>query len=291
MSNKVLVIGAVNIDIFAKSDKDYVLEDSNVAKISLGFGGVGGNIATNLSILNQEVSFLSAFSNDILGNLARSRYQDLQIDIKESLISDTSNASVYLGIMDKHNDLFLGLNDMTLIHELTIEYLNSKVDYINSFDYIVLDTNFEKETLAYFFKNHSHKHLFIDAVSAEKVVKLKDFLPFISTLKCNKIELNALSDQPTVSRQIHDLLRRGVKELLVTDKDNPVIYASNETVEEFPVTSCNEIVNATGAGDAFLSGYIKGFINNQSLESRILEGMTLARKTLQVNSSTIEKGE
>ena len=42
MLNKVLVIGAVNIDIFASTDKPYVLEDSNPATISLGFGGVGG---------------------------------------------------------------------------------------------------------------------------------------------------------------------------------------------------------------------------------------------------------
>jgi len=57
--NRILVIGAQNIDIFAKTKEDYTLRDSNVAQITLAYGGVGRNITENIKRLGNDVSFLN----------------------------------------------------------------------------------------------------------------------------------------------------------------------------------------------------------------------------------------
>ncbi|AIO19033.1 Pseudouridine kinase [Candidatus Izimaplasma bacterium HR1] len=291
MSNKVLVIGAVNIDIFANTEEKYVLEDSNLAKITLGFGGVGGNIATNLNTLNLEVSFITAFSSDLLGNMLYNHYQKLGIDTSNAYTSLDSNSSVYLGVLDELNDLYLGLNDMSIIKEMDRTFLQTKHDYINQFEYIVIDNNLAKETLEYLLKTYQNKTLILDAVSAKKVVKLQSLLKYISVLKVNQIELDVLSKEDTTINQINDLLKQGVKELLVTNKQNPVFYASNDYTEKYETIPCNNIVNATGAGDAFISGYIQALINQKPIAERILNANTLANKTLQSTISTIEKSD
>ncbi len=289
MSNKILVIGAVNIDIFTNTDKPYTLEDSNLANISLGFGGVGGNIATNLNTLGLNVSFITAFSNDLLGIFLKNHYHKSGIETIESLNSKSKNSSVYLGIMDQDKDLFLGLNDMAIINDLNIDFLTQKQQYIESFEYIVIDNNLNQETLNYLLTTYNHKTIMMDAVSAKKVIKLKGLLNNISVLKVNQIELNVLSQETDIKLQIKSLLNQGLKEIIVTNKDKPVYYGKEDVIKVFTTYNCDNIVNATGAGDAFISGYAYGVVNKMDLNNRIDQAMKLANQTLQVKTSTIEK--
>lgn len=291
MSNKVLVIGAVNIDIFASTNEEYTLEDSNVSKINLGFGGVGGNMATNLNTLGLDVSFITAFSSDILGNTVYNHYQKLGINTEHSLQSIENNSSIYLGVLDKENDLFLGLNDMDIIKELDENFLKEKHDFINSFEFIVIDNNLTEETLEYLLKTYQHKTLIMDAVSAKKVVKLQKLLQYISVLKVNQIELNVLSSKDTIEGKINDLLSKGVKELLVTNKQEDVYYGSSEGISVFTVTPVDNIVNATGAGDAFISGFTEQLIKGEPVKQRIEKANYLAKRTLSSKTSTIEKSD
>ena len=289
--NKVLVIGAVNIDIFASTDAPYVLEDSNLAKISLGFGGVGGNIATNLNNLDLDVSILTTFSDDLLGTFLKAQYLKLGINTDKALTSSTKNSSVYLGVLDEDNDLFLGLNDMDITKELNTDYIEKNTDYINQFEYIVIDNNLDQETLKYILTTFHNKTLILDAVSAKKVGKLKGLLSYISVLKVNQIELDMLSKEPNLEAQIKDLLDQGLKEILVTNKENPVYYSNKSQTKVFKTLHCDNIVNATGAGDAFISGYVYGLVTNAPLDKRVAIAMKFARDTLTVQTSTIEKGE
>lgn len=291
MLSNVLVIGAVNIDIFASTKEDYTLEDSNLAKINLGFGGVGGNIATNLNTLGLNVSFITAFSSDILGNTVHNHYEKLGINIEHAHLSIKNNSSIYMGILDKENDLFLGLNDMDIINEIDETFLKQKHDFINSFEYIVIDNNLNIETLEYVLKTYQSKTIIMDAVSAHKVVKLKDLLQYISVLKVNQIELNVLSNKDDIYSQMKDVLHKGVKELLVTNKHEDVYYGNKDEILIFAVDKVEEIVNATGAGDAFVSGYTTALIEGKDLKSRIMDANYFARLTLKSKTSTIEKSD
>lgn len=89
---KILVIGAQNIDLFAHAKSDCVLHDSNHAKIHMAFGGVGCNIATNLSILGNQVDFLTVFGHDYFSQIAKQNLIDLNIHFEESLlVKDAGN--------------------------------------------------------------------------------------------------------------------------------------------------------------------------------------------------------
>ena len=73
----------------------------------------------------------------------------MNINILESIdVKDQTN-SIYMGIMDKDNDLFLGLNDMDIINELNIDVINCKIEYINTFDYLVIDNNLEETVISH----------------------------------------------------------------------------------------------------------------------------------------------
>lgn len=281
-----LVIGAQNIDIFAHAESDLNMHDSNRSMIGSAFGGVACNIVTNLALLGNDVSFLTVFGDDAYSSSAKKNLADLTINFEESLNLKNQNNSIYLAVMDKHNDLFIGMNDMAIIEQLNIDFFKTKKEFIESFDILVIDNNLTVDSLVYLFKTYQNKKIITDTVSAEKAVKLKNVLKYISLLKVNIRELNALSDKETTDQQTDDLLNRGLSKIIVTNTDKEIFFKSNkEHIKTMPIEA-KKIINSSGAGDAFLAGFIHGIIHNMSTENCLETAKKIAYLTLQSSSST-----
>ena len=284
--NKILVIGAQNIDIFAKSEEELSLGDSKPAKINLAFGGVGRNIAVNLKRLGQQVHFLTAFGADAFSESARNSLERLEIKYHESLIVGNSNSSIYIGILDQNNDLYLGFHDMQTIEQLNPEFLKSKLDYIRDFDLIVVDNNLTEESIAFLLSHLKGKIIAMDAVSTHKARKLKNYLNKISILKLNQFELDALSDFTSSEKQLEDLHHKGAQTILLTNKENESSVSKVEGLFSQKPEYMQNIINATGAGDAFLCGYLHGLILKKPEEVRLKMANFAARLTLLSEEST-----
>ncbi len=285
---KALIIGAQNIDIFANTKEEYSLHDSNPSQIHLAFGGVGRNIAENLSRLGNHIHFLSIFGDDHFSDTAARSLENLNINISHSRFSKKHSNGIYLGIMDQANDLFLGLNDMEILQELNPDFLKTQSEFINQFDSIIIDTNLIPESIQYLLTSFQGKNIIMDAVSAKKSIKLKPYLDKISLLKLNRLELEALSKEKGAMDQIRDLHEKGAKKLLITNQEKDILLSSPEKLITKKVISTNSIANATGAGDGFLSGYIHGILHNFNDNKKLDFANIVAHFSLKSNNSTNE---
>ncbi len=282
---KTLVIGATNIDMFVHTDSDYLLHDSNPAKIQTAFGGVACNVAVNLALLGNCISFITAIGGDTYGVLAENYLRDFGINIDESLRLEDGSSSVYLGIMDRENDLFLGVNDMQICKSLEVAFFEKKADFIRNFDILVIDNNLEYDALEYLLKTYRRKQIVVDAVSAKKVGKLGNLLEYITLLKLNRIELIELSNRETTEQKIAELLERGLAQALVTNSAEEIIYKSkDEFFTAMPIVE-QKIANASGAGDAFLSGFTHGIIHHRKVGDCLEIAKKTASLTLQSTNS------
>ena len=285
---KAIIIGAQNIDIYATTNREYTLHDSNISNIHIAFGGVGRNIAENIKRMGDNVSFLTVFGDDYFSTIAKKNLEDLGIDIGQSLNILNKSNSVYLGVMDKHNDLFLGLNDMDIIKELTKEYLSTKFDYINSFDILIIDNNLTKTAIEYLLTTYQHKIIVMEAVSTKKVIKVSNLLNYIDILKVNQLELDKLSNEQELTLQIEDVLQKGVSNLLITNQDSDILLATKQDIIISKPIKIDKITNTSGAGDAFLSGFVYGMIHQLSNQEKLLYAKKLAYITLLSHNSTNE---
>ena len=288
--SEVLIIGAQNIDIFAKSKDEYSLHDSNLAKIHIAFGGVGRNIVENVQRLGNNVSFITVFGDDYFSLTAKRSLEEMNVDVSESLNLKNESNSVYLGVMDKDNDLFIGLNDMEITNNLNKEFFETKKEVINRFEVIVIDNNLNEETLDYLLTTYQNKVIVMDAVSAHKVIKLEKHLSKISVLKLNQIELNEITTEKEVIKQINELHLKGANTLLITNQDKDVVLSKNTSTQVITPLKHDDIVNATGAGDAFISGYIHGMLNGVNDLEKLRFAVKVAYITLSSNNST-RRGE
>lgn len=268
--NYVTVIGGSNMDIQGFPNNPLVMYDSNPGKVDISMGGVGRNIAENLSRLNVNTKLISAIGNDLYGNTILSECKNLNIDVNDCLVSDEYSTSIYVSILNNSKDMQLAISHMDIIEKLDESFIHSKHKSIDDSKAIVIDTNLSNEAIDFITRTYSHLPIFVDTVSTAKCLKIKDILDRFEGIKLNKYEAETLSgikieNLDDVKKSCEFFINKGIKNVFITLGGDGVYCAKTDKAVHIPGVKIN-IINATGAGDAFMSGIMYGFMNDLDLE-------------------------
>ena len=107
-----VVVGGVNVDIGGRSFNALVGEDSNPGEVMTSLGGVGRNIAHNMSLMGLDVRLLSAYGDDINGERVAASCSEIGIDLSNALRVPGASTSTYLYITDPDGEMALAVSDM-----------------------------------------------------------------------------------------------------------------------------------------------------------------------------------
>lgn len=264
-----VVVGGVNVDIGGRSYAPLVEADSNPGRVSISLGGVGRNIAHNLSLMGTDVRLLSAYGDDLNGERVAASCSELGIDLSHALRVEGGVTSTYLYLADDHGEMALAVSDMDICKKITPRYLASQLPLLHNAQVIVADTNLPEESLVFLAKNTTVP-LFVDPVSTVKAEKIRSILPMIHTLKPNKLEAELLSgvqihSNADLDKAADKLLSMGVHRLFISLGADGV-YAAMGSERLILPNLPGKMVNTTGCGDAFMAALVWAY----------LEGMTLA---------------
>lgn len=277
MSMKAAVIGGMNFDVVGISEKTLMMRDSNIGKIRFSAGGVGRNIAEQLARQGAETMLFTCVSDDFAGQMLKSDAKVKNIDLTHAKKS-ASGASVYLSIHEPGGDMALAINDMSLISEITPEYLETVLPEIKKADVVVVDANLSPESLEYIFSNVDLP-IAADPVSCAKIERLKPHFSRLSAFKPNALEAMYVTGAQNAQEAAELLVKMGVKRAVVSMGDAGCVYADeNETGALLPekVYACQ----ANGAGDAMCAGITLGAALGESAREAALRGMRAAGKLL-----------
>ena len=265
----ITVIGAVNIDICGKPDRKFVPCDSNVGSVSHSIGGVGFNIARNLSLLGCNVSFVAALGNDTYTPEIEKEAENFKIDLSLCLRTDEQN-STYLFITDESGDMLAAVNDMKISKRLDKDFFEPLFKTISKSDAVIIDANLESELLEYLCKN-INAPIFADAVSASKVMRLKKSFGYLHSFKPNAIEASVLtgievkdfdSAKEAAKVLVDDF---GIGRVYITLGSKGLVAYDGETFIQKPTVS-KTVINTAGAGDAFFACTVAAELMGKSFE-------------------------
>lgn len=270
----VLVIGGSNVDITGFPKGVLRLEDSNPGKIKMSMGGVGRNIAENLARLGTSTKMLTAIGRDVYGQKIIEESRRIDLDMSQALIVDNEATSIYLSIMNEMGDMKLALSDMDIAERIDTDYISKNAKLIRSARAVVVDANLNQSVLEYLFSNFKDVDFFVDTVSATKAQKLCKLMPYIHTIKPNRIETEALTGMTITSvedayKAIDVFLEQGVKQVFISMGQEGVVFGNGKERHLFKPKPV-EMVNATGAGDAFMAAIVFSWINGLSAEQTLV---------------------
>ena len=276
-SSQVICIGEALIDsIFSQTG------DKRINYL----GGAPANVVCALSKLNIQSSFVGNIGNDLFGSKFVELFKDLEIDTSFLQIDNKYKTRVVEVLRDEFGDRsFLGFakNEFELFADenLDINLIRSNINLLNNLYSeskfiitgtlglassissnsiyfllsfakkfglkIVIDLNWREV----FWNNASN----IDLTQREyQIKKIKDFLSFADILKLSKEEADMFFQNKS-PLEISKLFPKSPC-VVITDGGAPIKWFINGCEGIYPFSYSGNIVDTTGAGDAFLAGFL-----------------------------------
>ena len=271
-----VVVGGVNVDIGGTSHAPLIAEDSNPGTVHVSLGGVGRNIAHNLSLMSTDVRMLTAFGDDIHGQRILASCSELGIDASHARRITGGTTSTYLYLTDEKGEMALAISDMEICKKITPTYLSSNLNLLQNARVVIADANIPEESLIYLAEN-CPVPLFCDPVSTVKAEKLRPILSRIHTLKPNRLEAELLSGvkierKEDVAKAADVLLEMGVRRLFISLGADG-LFAAEGTEKLWLPNLPGEMVNTTGCGDAVTAAIAWAYLEGMNLKQTALAGL------------------
>jgi pseudouridine kinase len=276
----ICVLGAANIDIIGLPNQKLIPADSNPGQIKVTLGGVGRNIAENLVHLGTPTKLITAVGEDLYGKQIIEHANRIGLDMKHALVLRQLPTSTYLAILDENGDMQAAVNQMDIIDELTIDFIQGKKQIIENARICVIDTNIRQDVIHYVLDNFKNTVFFLDTVSSRKALKVKDKIGSFHTIKPNRIEAELLADMPIANvpdmvKAAEYFLRQGVQRVFISLGPDGVFYHDGTRHALIPNPKV-EVVNATGAGDAFVAALAFSHMNHEDSDTSARFAMAAA---------------
>lgn len=281
----VVVIGGCNMDISGRPSNKMILHDSNIGEVKTSTGGVGRNIAENLSRLGVAVKMISAVGNDEFGSVILSELNALKVDTTGIMVHQSHPTSTYLAVSDESGDMHVAISQMNIVDEISIAYINEFNHMIENADCLVMDTNLKEEVVHYILNKYAHKKIFVDTVSTAKAVKVKGMLNKIYFLKPNLLEAELLSDFSGQTTEVKQIIKNlPSHKIAISLGPNGVVGRDGHEIIQLS-TPETHILNTTGAGDAFMAGMIFSEIKQLTFRESLKFAMSCSAHNIEQNET------
>ena len=276
---RVACIGAANIDRKLSANGPLRMGTSNPARQYESFGGVARNVAENLARLGAEVSLVTAVGDDMAGTALVAHGRSIGIDMRAAVLAGTSSGT-YTAVLDAAGEMALAMADMALYERMTPEMV---LESVPAADLVVADLNLPRETVTALIG--AVRPLVLVAVSEPKMTRLPADLHGLRLLILNAGELGArlgrnVSGDAQVAAACREVLAQGAQDVVVTAGARGIWFTAQDTVTHLDALPV-EVVDVTGAGDAFAAAVCWALVHNDSdLEAACRAGLNLAAQAL-----------
>ncbi|WP_323702761.1 carbohydrate kinase [Mammaliicoccus sp. Dog046] len=285
--NPIVCIGGANIDRKFHCSEQLMKGTSNPVTSESSIGGVARNIAENLGRLGEDVILLTTSGNDAeWQHIADLSSPFMNVDYVENISGESTGN--YTALLDDEGNMTLGFADMSIYDKITPEFMIKKTFILNKATCIIADLNCPKETLEFLcsYAEKQHIQLVLVAVSGPKMKRLPTNLHAVEWLILNKDEVETFVGKTAdtmeeLQEYVNEIKMLGPKNIIVTSGNETILYKGSEGNMSFGVNKVDPIVDVTGAGDAFSSALIYGWLKSYDIQQIVQLAQANAAKTIQ----------
>lgn len=265
----VVGFGALNVDKLYKVNKIAGPEEEGfIISFEETCGGSAANTIVGLARLGCKVGFIGKVANDREGKMLLEDLRKEDVNTKGIVQAKTGRSGTVMGFVDEKGERALyvdpGVNDNIEFEEINRKYAyKTRVLHLTSF---VGDKSFEtQKRLVETLPKNVMVSLDPGELYAAKGMKaLNPILNRSHVVMPNAKEITQLTGKESYENGAEALLKMGVKIVAVKLGSRGCYVTDGEEkhhVEAFKV----EVVDTTGAGDAFCAGFLYGLLNNKPL--------------------------
>ena len=299
----VICVGSNTYDVFVKTDaevrevishqvingKNTHISDKGIVypvgdkilinHLDFQIGGGGTNCAVALAKLGFKTAYLGKIGRDDNGVKVYECLKNSNVDFIGSL-GDQTGFSVILDSVYEDRTILTskGCNDQLKYSELDLKKTDTKMLYCSS----MMGESFEtlKKIITYFKKKGAIVS-FNPSLYMTKDKRINTILKNLDLLIFNKEEAFSLSGTEDLKSAFSHLQSKVKGIIVITDGKNGAYCLHKKKVYRALPNKKLKIVETTGAGDAFASGFSSGLLEKADIKECMLRGLILSEAVIQ----------
>jgi fructokinase len=308
MSKKILGIGNAIVDVFVKVDDNFLYKNKlikssmklieknefetlkDTIKIEkIEAGGSVANTMAGISYLGGNSSFIGKINTDEFGKIYKKSLEKIKVNFTYSEKNEnlSTGASIIFITPDSERTMctYLGISS-----QLSKNDINE--DHIKDHELIFLegylwDKGISEEMFKHVInlakKNNTKIAMSLSdifCVSRHREDFFKLFINDLDVLIGNENEINELIQKNNLLDSIKEL-KKVNKLTIITRSENGSIAILNNEVTNCESVKVGKVIDLTGAGDLFASGFFKEYLDKSNIKKCLLTGSELAAKIIQ----------
>lgn len=291
--NNILTIGEMLVDMISAEYGD----DFECNMYNKFFGGSPSNIAMNVKKLGINSIVASAVGQDALGkflinhlydaNMDTSCIQEVDYSTSMVLVTKSKNSPVpiFYREADYHleytSELENALKNSNIVHFSCWPISKKPARYIIE---RVIEEARKNHMLICFDPNY---HPMIWEKGEDGLEYIKAIISKVDIVKPSEDDAERLFGKDTNENQIEKFLKLGAKLVILTlGKEGAIVSNGIETIKFN--TLATEVVDTTGAGDAFWSGFYTGIVKGYNIEEALKLGFAVSAYKLKHTGAVVD---
>ncbi len=267
---KLLVVGSYNRDLVSITKKLPKPGETVLGKrFFTTHGGKGANQAVAAAKLGLDTTLLTKIGTDSFGNEALSYFKECGINTDFVLIDkkvDTGTAQI---IVDESAENTIVVSPGANF-SLSPEDIIQNEEIFSDVDAVLIQFEIPIDTVKEVIKAAKKYNKIVIVNPAPAIPLEEEWLKKIDYLTPNKSELATLTNTDElktleeITMSTRELLKKGVKNIIVTLGGEGGLYLNNNNVYHLPAFSVKS-VDTSGAGDCFNGAFAHHLLNNNSI--------------------------
>lgn len=285
----IVVIGAVFVDIKGYPFSKYIPEGRNAGSIEIVHGGVSRNVVEDIANIELRPTFLSLV--DDTGNGIEVMQKLQRHKVNTSYMQTVKDGmGTWLAIFDTNGDVKGSISKRPNLMPLYDILCKQGDEIISNADSVVIEFDIDipavKKTIE--LAKKYNKKLFALISNMSIAVARRDLLKDFDCIVCNQQEAGILfsEDYENLTPEEMEIIIKdrvksaNISKMVATLGEKGAVYASADGESGYCPAWQVDVVDTTGAGDAFLSGVAVGLTYGKTLEESCFIGSRLAASVI-----------
>ncbi|MBO4919038.1 MAG: carbohydrate kinase family protein [Erysipelotrichaceae bacterium] len=290
----IVVFGAVFVDIKGYPIDQYIPSGRNVGRVVQVHGGVSRNVVEDIANLELRPTYVSVVDDTGIGNDVIEKLNNHKVNT-QYITKTPEGLGTWLAIFDNNGDVVASISkrpDLSVINDV-LDLYGDRI--VSEADSIVVEIDMETGLLNRIFRlaEKYQKQIFAVVSNMSIAMERRDLLSKVSCIVCNRQEAGLLFseeyDNATVEEMekiLSEKIRQAdIRKMVVTLGENGAVYAGQDGECGFCAAQKTDVIDTTGAGDAFFAGIAVGLTYGKDLKESCSIGTRLASAVLATKES------
>ncbi len=281
----IVVIGAVFIDIKGYSTSSYIPAGRNAGTILQIHGGVGRNVVEDIANVELKPTFVSLVDDNPMGEDVISKLKRHKVNTDYMRRID-NGMGTWLAVFDHEGDVVASISKRPNLNPIG-DIIDQHGDEIfKDADSIVVEIDMEKEIIKkiFHYAEKYDKKVYALVSNMSIAVERRDFFRRTACFVCNQQEAGIFFSEDYSEMkpdELAEILSERIKsarieKMIVTMGSEGAVYAGQDGEKGFYPARKVDVVDTTGAGDAFFAGACMGLTYGKTLREACAIGTRLA---------------